>query len=193
MEQAHAEVRGGTFRQLKGNLLSERTFGILGCGHVGKDLAALLRAFGCRVLAHDLQDFSEFYAHHNISPVDLTTLLAQSDILSIHLPLDQSTRGLLNSSRLATMQNDAVLINTARGGIVDEAALKAMLIDGRLAAAAFDVFAVEPPDDVEMLNLENFLATPHIGGSAEEAILAMGRAAIDGLDDFGPPHEVAVR
>ena len=189
--KANAEVRSGTFRQLKGTLLSERTFGILGCGHVGKDLAVLLRAFGCQVLTHDLKDFPDFYAAHGITPVDLTTLLSDSDILSIHLPLDASTRGLLDAARLAAMKDQAILINTSRGGIVDEATLKSMLIDARLAAAAFDVFAVEPPEDTELLNLENFLATPHIGGSAEEAIIAMGRAAIDGLDNFGDPHGVA--
>jgi D-3-phosphoglycerate dehydrogenase len=80
-----------------------------------------------------------------------------------------------------------VLINAARGGLVDETALKNMLRDGRLAAAAFDVFAVEPSEDTELLNLPNFLATPHIGGSAEEAVLAMGRAAIAGLDDNAVP------
>jgi phosphoglycerate dehydrogenase-like enzyme len=189
--KAHAEVRSGTFRQLKGTLLSERTFGILGCGHVGKDLAVLLRAFGCQVLTHDLKDFPDFYNAHGITPVDLATLLSASDILSIHLPLDASTRRLLDATRLAAMKDQAILINTSRGGIVDEATLKSMLIDARLAAAAFDVFAVEPPEDTELLNLENFLATPHIGGSAEEAIIAMGRAAIDGLDNFGDPHGVA--
>jgi phosphoglycerate dehydrogenase-like enzyme len=189
--KANAEVLGGTWRQLRGNLLSGRTVGILGCGHVGKDLAKLLGAFDCTVLAHDRRNFPEFYAEQQVSPISLETLLSESDILSIHLPLDTSTRGLLNAARLSTMKNDAILINTARGDIVDEAALKTMLMDGQLAAAAFDVFTVEPPDDMELLHLPNFLATPHIGGSAEEAILAMGRAAIDGLDNFGDPHQVA--
>ena len=80
------------------------------------------------------------------------------------------------------MKSSAILINAARGGLVDEVALKEALLEKRIAAAAFDVFAVEPPQDVELLNLPNFLATPHIGGSAQEAIIAMGRAAIDGLD-----------
>jgi len=81
------------------------------------------------------------------------------------------------------MKPDALLINTARGGLVDEGALKNMLRNGRLAGAAFDVFSSEPPQDLELLCLPTFLATPHIGGSAEEAILAMGRAAIEGLDN----------
>ena len=81
------------------------------------------------------------------------------------------------------MRNDAVLINTCRGGIIDEYALKERLMDGRLAAACIDAFAVEPPADDELLNAPNFLCTPHIGGSAEEARLAMGKAAIDGIED----------
>ena len=80
------------------------------------------------------------------------------------------------------MNPTAILINVARGGLVDEAAIKSALIGKRLAGAAFDVFAEEPPEDKQLLALPNFLVTPHIGGSAEEAILAMGRAAIDGLD-----------
>lgn len=87
------------------------------------------------------------------------------------------------SARLALLKPSAILINAARGGLVGENALKAMLKDGRLAAAAFDVFAIEPPQDQKLLELPNFLATPHIGGSAHEAILTMGRAAIQGLDE----------
>ena len=97
----------------------------------------------------------------------------------------------MDAVAFSRMKPHAILINTARGSIVDETALKTMLKDGRLAAAAFDVFAFEPPDDAELIGLPNFLATAHIGGSAEEAILAMGRAAIDGLEHAGDPHEVA--
>ena len=183
----NAEMRGGTWRQHIGRQLSDRTVGIVGCGHVGKDLAVLLRAFGCRVLAHDIRDFPDFYSRHNIQAKSLNDLMRESDVVTLHLPLDSSTCGLLTAARLGLMRPDAILINTARGEIVDEAALKAALKENRLAAAAFDVFAIEPPQDAELLNLPNFFATPHIGGAAEEAILAMGRAAIAGLESFGDP------
>lgn len=180
---ANLEVRSGIWRQHMGGYLSGRTVGIVGCGHVGKDLAILLKAFGCQVLAHDILDFPEFYAAHGVEPLGLEELLERSDIVTLHLPLDETTRNILTAERLSLMKPGALLINMARGGLVDEAAVKAGLIDGRLAGIAFDVFEVEPPDDTELINMPNVLATPHIGGSAEEAILAMGRAAIAGLDD----------
>ena len=188
---ANQEVRTGTWRQVKGLQLSQRTVGIVGCGHVGKDLAVLLRAFGCHVLAHDILDFPEFYAANGVEPVGLEELLAASDIITLHLPLNETTRNILSADRMALIKPGAVLVNTARGGLVDEPTLKAMLLDGKLAGAAFDVFAEEPPEDTEILTLPTMLATPHIGGSSEEAILAMGRAAIRGLDEAalpGPDH-----
>jgi phosphoglycerate dehydrogenase-like enzyme len=179
----HRDILGGGWRQHVGGCLSGRTVGIIGCGNVGKDLVWLMKPFGCRVMAHDIRDYADFYAEHDVEAVDLDTVLGEADVVTLHVPLDDSTRGMLDAGRLAMLKNTAVLINTARGGIVDESALKEMLKDGRLAAAAFDVFSVEPPLDHELLALPNFLATPHIGGGSQEAILAMGRAAIDGLDD----------
>ncbi|MBI2236367.1 MAG: phosphoglycerate dehydrogenase [Magnetospirillum sp.] len=189
--QGHALVRGGEWRQLMGRLLSERTVGIVGCGHIGKDLAVLLRAFGCRVLAHDIRDFPAFYARHDITAVSLDELLAAAEVVTLHLPHDASTRNILDGRRLGLMRPGALLINMARGGLVDEVELKAMLLDGRLGGAAFDVFAAEPPTDLDLLRLPNMLALPHIGGSAEEAVLAMGRAAIAGLDNARDPMDFA--
>lgn len=185
--QGYDQVRNGGWKQLMGRQLSDRTVGIIGCGHIGKDLCGLLRPFGCRLLAHDLKSFPEFYAAHGVEAVDLETLLRTADVVTLHLPRDASTENILNKQRLSWMRSDAILLNMARGGLVDEGEIKAMLIDGRLAGAAFDVFTQEPPEDMEMLRLPNLLAVPHIGGSAEEAVLAMGRAAISGLDQFRDP------
>ncbi len=185
----YSEIRDGIWKNRKGRQLTGRTVGIIGCGYIGKDLTPFMRAFGCNVLAHDILDFPEFYAAHHVEPVGLAELLHRSDIVTLHVPLDDSTRNMLNSDRLALMKPDALLINAARGGLVDEAALKSMLKAGQLAGAAFDVFATEPPQDQELLLLPNFLATPHIGGSSEEAILAMGRAAIKGLDENAVPSD----
>lgn len=185
--QANTELRAGTWRQNIGRQLSDRTVGIVGCGHVGKDLVRLLRAFGCNILVNDIRDDPAFDREHGIARVTLEELLSRADVVTLHIPLDDSTQGLLGPDRLKLLRPDAILINAARGQIVDEAALAAMLRDGRLAGAAFDVFATEPPTDIELMRLPNFLATPHIGGSAEEAILAMGRSAIKGLDEHKVP------
>ncbi len=187
--KAHAEVLDGKWRQIKGCEISGKTVGIVGCGRVGKDLAPILKAFGCRMLAHDIRDYADFYAANGIEAASLEDLLRAADVVTLHLPLDATTENLLDASRLDLMKPDAILINAARGGLVDEAHMKAMLMSGRLAAAAFDVFAGEPPTDRELLELPNFFATPHIGGSSEEAILAMGRAAIHGLSVNDVPDE----
>ena len=179
---AQREVLNGTWRQHVGGLLSGRTVGIIGCGFIGKDLVTLLQPWGCTLLAHDILDFPDFYAAHGVAAVSLNELLSRADVVTLHVPLDESTQNMLSAEKLRLMKSSAILINTARGGLIDEYEVKAMLKSNRLAAAAFDVFNTEPPTDTELLNLPNFLVTPHIGGSAEEAILAMGRSAIDGLE-----------
>jgi phosphoglycerate dehydrogenase-like enzyme len=184
---AQREVLSGTWRQHVGGLLSGRTVGIIGCGFIGKDLVELLQPWGCTLLVHDILEFTDFYLRYNVTSVGLDELLTNSDVVTLHIPMNDSTRNILDARRLGLMKPSAILINAARGGLVDEVELKSMLIEKRLAAAAFDVFVAEPPRDTELLNLPNFLVSPHIGGSAEEAILAMGRAAIDGLDSYAIP------
>jgi phosphoglycerate dehydrogenase-like enzyme len=180
--QSNEEVRSGTWKQNIGRLLSGKTVGIIGCGNVGKDLITLLKPFNCNILAHDILDFPDFYRDNDVFPITLDRLLSQSDIVSLHLPLDASTKNLINKERLSLLLPNAILINFARGGIVDEKALKTLLREGRIGGACFDVFETEPPEDSDLLNLPNFIATPHIGGSSEEAVLAMGRSAIKGLE-----------
>ena len=180
---ANSEVRNGEWYQVKGRQLSDCTVGIVGCGYVGKDLVKLLKPFNCNILAHDVKDFKKFYKEHNVTPVSLEDLLKKSDIVTLHLPLDDSTARIMNLERLNMLKSDAILINLARGGLIDESALKEMLINGKIAGAALDVFEVEPLVDQDFASMDNVLITPHIGGSTEEAILAMGMAAIDGLEN----------
>jgi phosphoglycerate dehydrogenase-like enzyme len=177
------ELRDLQWRQPGGRQISSAVIGVVGCGQVGQQVARLCRAFGAQVLAHDIRSYDDFYRHHDVVPVPLPELLANSDIVTLHVPLDPSTRGLIGEREIGRMKPTAFLINTARGGIVDEAALKKALRRHDLAGAAFDVFTTEPPDDPELLLLPTFLATPHIGASTLEATLAMGRAAIAGLDE----------
>jgi phosphoglycerate dehydrogenase-like enzyme len=170
-------------RHQMGRELSGRVVGLHGCGNVGKDVVRLLQPWNCEILAHDIRDYAEFYSEFGVQAVSMEELVERSEVLSLHIPLDDTTRGLYSADVLDRMRDDSVLINTCRGGIVDEPALKERLLDGRLAAACVDAFAVEPPTDDELLNAPNFLCTPHIGGSSAEARLAMGRAAIDGIED----------
>ena len=165
-----------------GGLLSGKTVGIIGCGNVGKDLIRLLQPFGCSILAHDIVNYQDFYQQYEVEPVALQELLQRSDIITLHVPLDADSAEMIQEPHFAMMQAKAILINTARGGLVDEVALKKALVTKQIAAAAFYVFVHEPPEDGELLNHPNFLVTPHIGGSAAEAILAMGRAAFKSLE-----------
>ena len=178
--------RGDLTRRM-GRLLSGRVFGLHGCGHIGQHVVRLLAPFGCQVLACDIADRTAFYAAHAVQSVGFDELLERSEVLSLHIPLTPATRGLYGREVLARLRPDCVLINTARGELVDEAALHERLATGALAGACADVFASEPAFDSPLIALPNFFGTPHIGGSAAEARLAMGRIAIQGIfDNFVP-------
>jgi D-3-phosphoglycerate dehydrogenase len=149
----------------------------------------MLKPFNCDIYINDIIDYNDFYKKNNLKKVNLDFLLANSDIISIHIPLNNDNFNLISESKIKLMKPNSILINTARGGIVDEGFLKYSLINNKIAAAAFDVFYEEPNTDLELLNLDNFFATPHIGGSSDEAILAMGRSAISGLYNYLIKHE----
>ena len=184
---ANAEVRNGEWYQVKGRQLSDCTVGIIGCGHIGKDLVKLLKPFNCNILVNDILNFKDFYQENNITPVRIEELMQKSDIVTLHLPLNSSTENIISRDRLQMLKKDAIFINLARGGLLDEDALKKLLRENQIAGAALDVFAIEPPSDTEFALMDNVIVTPHIGGSSEEAILAMGIAAIDGLDSAKDP------
>jgi phosphoglycerate dehydrogenase-like enzyme len=190
---ANSEVRNGKWYQVKGRQLSDCTVGIIGCGHVGKDLVKLLKPFNCKILVNDILDFKDFYKEYSIKPVGIDELVKQSDVITLHLPLDESTRNIIDRDCLQMLKKNAVIINLARGGLIDEDALKIAIRENKIAGAALDVFALEPPADIEFALMDNVLVTPHIGGSTEEAILAMGMAAIEGLDSAKDASSFAFR
>ena len=186
--ETNVALRSGEWLKLVGRQLTGMTFGIIGCGFVGQDLVKLLAPFDCRVLAHDIRDYADFYRLHRVTPVPLDQLLAESDIVSLHVPLDRTTKGMIGAAELAAMRKGSFLINAARGGLVDEDALADALESGHLAGAACDVFQMEPDPNPRLVALPVFLGTPHIGGSTAEAQLAMGRAAIEGLETARIPE-----
>jgi phosphoglycerate dehydrogenase-like enzyme len=187
MPEANRDLLKGIWARHGGTTLSDKTVGILGCGHVGKDLALLLQPFRCEILAHDIRDYPEFYAETGVKPVDLDTLLKRSDVVSVHLPRTKLTTNILSRQRMAAMKPEAVLVNTARGGLIDEEALLDLLNAGHFTGVAIDAFLTEPTDRQELIDHPRFACTPHMGGLTEEAVMAMGRSAIAGLDDHRLP------
>ncbi len=147
-------------------------------------MISLLKPFGCTILVNDVIDQSDYYAEVGVTEVSKEELLAQSDIVTVHTPLDDTTRHLINEKTLTSMKPTAYLINVARGPIVEQQAIRKALVDNVIAGAALDVFEVEPCDDKEFLALPNLICTPHTGGSSAESILAMGRSSIGHLDNY---------
>jgi phosphoglycerate dehydrogenase-like enzyme len=182
-----SEVREGGWRQPIGRCLSGQTVGIIGWGAVGREVTTLLAPFSCEILVNDIHEIGGVSSGEPVEASTIESLLRRADVVTLHVPLGPETVGLLHEARLSLMKETAILINTSRGGVVDEACLASMLRDGRLAGAACDVFEREPPTGSELLDLSNFLPTPHIGGSTHESYLNMGRAAIAGLDDNQVP------
>lgn len=168
---AHAALRGGQWARSRytGIELYEKTVGIVGLGRIGVLVAQRLAAFGMTVLAYDPYVQAGRAAQMGVRLVDLDTLLAESDFMSVHLPKTPETLGLIGADELARAKASLVLVNAARGGIVDEGALYAALKEGRIAAAGLDVFASEPCTDSPLFELDNVVATPHLGASTHEA------------------------
>lgn len=187
--ECETALRRGEWNKQAGRQLTGKTIGIIGCGFVGQDLVRLLAPFDCRLLVHDIRDYAEFYAAHHVTPVGLDELLSAADLVTLHVPLDASTRGMIGRPQLAKMRQGTFIVNAARGGLIDETALVDALESGHLSGAACDVFTIEPDANPRLLALPNFLGTPHIGGSAIEAQLAMGRAAIAGLETARVPGQ----
>jgi len=172
---ATAEVAGGRWpRQAlsEGRELGGKILGLVGFGAIGRLTAQKAHALGMRVLGHDpqLADGDPAWAASHAEPRSLDALLAESDVVSLHVPLVASTRGLLDAARLGRMKRGAVLVNTARGGVVDEAALAALLHAGRLGGAALDVFEKEPlAAGSALAGAPRLLLTPHIAGVTVES------------------------
>lgn len=168
---AHVSLRAGEWQRERftGVELHEKTVGILGLGRIGVLVAQRLAAFGMDVIAHDPYVQAGRAAQMGVRMVPLEDLLEQSDFLSVHLPRTPETLGLIGEAELARVKPSLVLVNAARGGIVDEDALYSALVSGRIAAAGLDVFAVEPCTDSPLLALDNVVATPHLGAATAEA------------------------
>ncbi len=181
---ASARLKEGKWIKNGGKNLTGKTIGILGLGNIGQEVVRLLNPFDCEILATDIADRSAFAIQNGVRMVSVSTLLSDCDLITLHIPLTDQTRGMVDLKFLHQMKAGSYLINTARGEIICQSQLVEVLQSGHLAGAALDVFDVEPVVDRDLLALPNFIGTPHIAGNSEEAVLAMGRSALDGVRSY---------
>jgi len=168
--EADGAMRKGTWSKLQGVELRGRTLGLVGAGRIGGEVAKRCRAFGMDVIAYDPYLTDERAAELQIQRAELHDVLTKGDIISLHVPLTDATKGMIGKETLASMKKGAFLVNVARGGVVDEAALAESLASGHLAGAALDVYVNEPLEkDSPLLGAPNILLTPHLGASTSEA------------------------
>ena len=161
--------------------LTNRTIGIIGLGNIGKELLILLKPFKCRILVNDIINLSALENSGDFEIVTKEQLYRESDIITIHTPFTKLTDNMINENVFRQMKRGSFLINTARGGIVNEYDLKNALMSGYLGGAAIDVYLNEPPINKDLLSIPNLICTPHTGGNANEAVIAMGESAIEHL------------
>jgi len=176
---ADASVRRGEWKRsaFTGTELRGKTIGIVGLGKIGRAVAERAQAFEMAVIGADPFVTADQAAIHGIELVELDALLARADVVTLHVPSTKATRGMIGAGQLARMKPTALLLNVARGGIVDEAALADALRDGRLAGAAVDVYSSEPPAGSPLLEAPNMVLTPHLGASTAEAQVAVAEEA----------------
>lgn len=168
-------------KQLKRTELMGKTLGLFGAGNIGTELARRAIAFGMRVIAYD----PFLKSHEAVDLVNMDALLAESDYISLHVPLTAETRGMVNTETIGRMKDGVVIVNTSRGGCVNEDDMKAALESGKVRAYATDVFLSDPPaEDSPLYDAPNVIMTPHIGASSRENMLRIGDVVVRILEDF---------
>jgi D-3-phosphoglycerate dehydrogenase len=175
---AHNSTTAGQWKNFNGMELRDKVLGIVGLGRIGQQVCLRGQGFGMRVVAHDPYANRDFAAAHGVELVSLDALLAASDVVTLHAPADQVRRPLIGAAELAAMKPGSLLVNTARGVLVDEAALADALRRGQLSGAGLDAFVDEPPTGSPLLALENVVLTPHIGGSTVDTRRRMGEITV---------------
>lgn len=163
------------------NDLFEKTVGIIGYGEIGKSVAKRLAGFSCKILVYDPSFNGEDLSGILVKQTDLEDLYKISDIITLHVPLNDSTRNIINKDAISKMKHGVAIINTARGGLIDEGALYQALINGKVKGVGLDVFAKEPPIGEPLLNLPNVVATPHIATHTLESNMRMGIKAVENV------------
>ncbi|MEW5958688.1 MAG: phosphoglycerate dehydrogenase [Chloroflexota bacterium] len=178
---AHLSTQAGSWKPFFGLELRAKTLGIVGLGRIGKAVCRRAQAFGMGVAAYDPYPDQAFATAHQVAFVPLPELLATADVISLHAPAEETDGPLIGATELKLMKSTAFLINTARGRLVDEAALAAALRAGQLAGAGIDAFVAEPPLGSPLLELDNVVLTPHLGGRTLDCQRRMGEMAIENV------------
>jgi len=173
-----------TWKVNGGSELTGKTVGLFGFGNIAKRVVELLAPFHCNILVYNRTQDEQEALKYGITYASKERIIEEADIISIHLPLTPESINLFSTHEFKAMKKSAFIINTARGGIIDEEALKVALKTGEIAGAGLEAFLVEPPQDWELIDLPNLVCTPHLGGNSKESILAMGYSCIDHLKAF---------
>jgi D-3-phosphoglycerate dehydrogenase len=174
IESSARSVRNGGWGRTVGCELTAKTVGIIGLGSIGREVARMAHGLGMKIIGYDPYFNDEIYFKKmEIQKKGLDELYANSDFISLHLPLTNETKHMINSETLSMMKKTAYIINTSRGSLVDEDALYEALVNGVIAGAAQDVFSKEPPGKHKLLELDNFILTAHIGAQTKEAVERM--------------------
>jgi D-3-phosphoglycerate dehydrogenase len=181
--EADQKTKSGKWEKIIGKSVWEKTLGVIGLGKIGRQVVKRALGFQMNILVFDLIKDKKFAQRYGIKYVNLEKLLQKSDYITIHIPLNDTTRGMISYKELEKIKKEAFLINTSRGGIVDEQALYKALRNNQLKGAALDVYHNEPPVESPLKELDNVIMTPHIAAYTEEAIENMGIQAAQNLID----------
>lgn len=179
-----ARLRHGVWHKDGGTDLSRKKVGIVGLGHIGHRVGQLLRSFQCELAYSEVRDVSIKASEISAHPLEFRDLLSWSDIVSFHVPLTDLTRYMLNTETLKFLKPTSFLVNTSRGPVFDQAAVRMALEQGKIAGLAMDVYEVEPLKDTEFFNSDRLVGTPHVAGNSREAVKAMGLSAIRGVLNY---------
>jgi D-3-phosphoglycerate dehydrogenase len=188
ISRADRSMKNGIWskRELMGIEIEGKTLGIIGFGRIGYALAKKMKGMGMRIISFDvdLDRVKKYMDELDVTSVSLQRLLTNSDFVTLHVPLLPSTRHMISREEFSIMKRGSYIINVSRGGVIDEEALKEALDSNQLAGAALDVYEVEPPDDIELIEIPNLIATPHIGASTAESQIANSTVIAEKLVKF---------
>jgi len=186
IHHADRSMREGKWERGKftGNELYGKTMGIVGFGRIGREVGERARAFGMSILVYDPNITAEDAREFNATYTELDELLGKSDVVTLHIPLTEGTRNLIDKGKISLMKESAIIVNIARGGVVNEKALHDALKNGKLGGAVLDVFENEPPEGSPLTKLENVVLMPHLGASTDEAQINAGTVVVEKIRNF---------